>query len=279
MNQNRRIEIHCQADSFAVVVTGDELDEPHLSLHASHGEAMTVALALQKSGEFAGASLHDKTADPSMLIRDRDRSRIGQPTPCYRPPAHLAVTARFGLAKCPLLATISARRAGHRMDAASGVGPCLSSLLSLTAGWMPRMIGSTRRRITAILSPCWRSCSASSATGRAMLWKSALFGIVKRVLDAGGHFLFLSQPMADSTTSTGRLFLAVLGGVADVEREMILTRTAEGRARSIKRMGRPRKLTPAQRAEALARKENGESHSDIARSFNVSHMTIQRLQS
>ena len=77
-----------------------------------------------------------------------------------------------------------------------------------------------------------------------------LFTIVKRVLDAGGHFLSLSQPMADSTTSTGRLFLAILGGVADVEREMILTRTAEGRARSTKRMGRPPKLTPAQRAEA-----------------------------
>ena len=63
-----------------------------------------------------------------------------------------------------------------------------------------------------------------------------LFSIVKRVLDAGGHFLSLSQPMADSTSSTGRLFLAILGGVADVEREMILTRTAEGRARSTKRM-------------------------------------------
>jgi DNA invertase Pin-like site-specific DNA recombinase len=104
-----------------------------------------------------------------------------------------------------------------------------------------------------------------------------LFATVKRVLDAGGHFLALSQPMADTTTSTGRLFLAVLGGVADVEREMILTRTAEGRARSKKRMGRPPKLTPAQRAEALVRKESGESHSAIARSFNVSHMTIQRL--
>ena len=109
-----------------------------------------------------------------------------------------------------------------------------------------------------------------------------LFSIVKRVLDAGGHFLSLSlslsQPMADSTSSNGRLFLAILGGVADVEREMILTRTAEGRARSTKRMGRPPKLTPAQRTEALARKQDGESHSAIARSFNVSHMTIQRLR-
>ena len=43
-------------------------------------------------------------------------------------------------------------------------------------------------------------------------------------------------------------------------------------------MGRPPKLTSAQRAEALERKENGEPHSAIARSFNVSHMTIQRLR-
>ena len=32
----------------------------------------------------------------------------------------------------------------------------------------------------------------------------------------------------------------------------------------MKRMGRPRKLTPTQRAEAITRKGNGESNSDIA---------------
>ena len=46
----------------------------------------------------------------------------------------------------------------------------------------------------------------------------------------------------------------------------------------MKRMGRPLKFNPAQRAEAIIRKGNGESNSDIARSFNVSHMTIHRLQ-
>jgi DNA invertase Pin-like site-specific DNA recombinase len=105
-----------------------------------------------------------------------------------------------------------------------------------------------------------------------------LFSIVKRILDAGGQFVSLAQPMADTATSTGRLFLAILGGIADVERELILTRTAEGRARSTKRMGRRPKLSSAQRAEALARREDGESNSAIARSFNVSHMTIRRLQ-
>jgi hypothetical protein len=34
-------------------------------------------------------------------------------------------------------------------------------------------------------------------------------------------------------TSTGRLMLAVLGGLADVERDLIRTRTAEGRSRQV----------------------------------------------
>ena len=47
--------------------------------------------------------------------------------------------------------------------------------------------------------------------------------------------------------------IAVLGGLADVERDLIRTRTAEGRSRSQKcgqHMSRPPKLTPAQKAEA-----------------------------
>jgi DNA invertase Pin-like site-specific DNA recombinase len=43
-------------------------------------------------------------------------------------------------------------------------------------------------------------------------------------------------------TSTGRLMIAVLGGLADVERDLIRTRTAEGRSRDKaqgRHMGRP----------------------------------------
>jgi DNA invertase Pin-like site-specific DNA recombinase len=57
----------------------------------------------------------------------------------------------------------------------------------------------------------------------------------------------------DTGASTGRLIIAVLGGLADVERDLIRTRTAEGHSRAQKRgqhMGRPSKLTPAQKAEA-----------------------------
>src|SRR5690348_2316972 len=43
-----------------------------------------------------------------------------------------------------------------------------------------------------------------------------LFGIVKRIVDAKAQFRSLAEPWADTGTSTGRLMLAVLGGLADV---------------------------------------------------------------
>ena len=60
-----------------------------------------------------------------------------------------------------------------------------------------------------------------------------LFAIVKQIADAKAQFRSLAEPWADTGTSTGRLMLAVLGGLADVERDLIRTRTAEGRTREI----------------------------------------------
>jgi DNA invertase Pin-like site-specific DNA recombinase len=75
--------------------------------------------------------------------------------------------------------------------------------------------------------------------------------------------------------------VTVLGGLAEFERELIRARTGEGRARAKARgvhMGRPPKLTPHQRREALKRREAGESLTDIARTYGVAHTTISRLQ-
>lgn len=105
-----------------------------------------------------------------------------------------------------------------------------------------------------------------------------MFRIVSKIVDAGANFRDLAQPLADTSTSSGRMYLAILGGLAEIERELIASRTAEGRARSKKRMGRPHKMTVVQRAEALKRIEEGEPLLDIARSYNVSHITIQRLK-
>ena len=93
-------------------------------------------------------------------------------------------------------------------------------------------------------------------------------------------FRSLGDAWADTTTPHGRLLLTVLGGLAEFERELILVRTGEGRARAKARgvkMGRKPKLTPHQRIEALARIEAGEATRDIGRSYNVAHTTISRL--
>jgi DNA invertase Pin-like site-specific DNA recombinase len=86
---------------------------------------------------------------------------------------------------------------------------------------------------------------------------------------------------ADTTTSHGRLMLTVLGGLAEFERDLIRTRTGEGRARAVARgqwMGRPPKLTPHQQKEAIKRRDRGEeSLTEIGRSYNVSAATISRL--
>jgi hypothetical protein len=42
-----------------------------------------------------------------------------------------------------------------------------------------------------------------------------LFGIVKRIADAKVQFRSSAEPWADTGTSTGRLMIAVLGGLAD----------------------------------------------------------------
>jgi DNA invertase Pin-like site-specific DNA recombinase len=107
-----------------------------------------------------------------------------------------------------------------------------------------------------------------------------LLNILDSIAKAGAGFKSLADQWADTTTAHGRLMLTVLGGLAEFERELIKARTGEGRWRARERgihMGRPSKLTPHQRREALTRREAGEALTDIARTFGVSHSTISRL--
>jgi DNA invertase Pin-like site-specific DNA recombinase len=107
-----------------------------------------------------------------------------------------------------------------------------------------------------------------------------LFGIVKRIVDANAQFRSLAEPWADTGTSTGRLMLAVLGGLADVERDLIRTRTAEGRSRAKaqgKAMGRrPPPLTPAQQKEATRRRAQGATLQELADSYHRSIASMRR---
>src|SRR5258707_5270806 len=107
-----------------------------------------------------------------------------------------------------------------------------------------------------------------------------LLNLLGAVADKGACFKSLRDTWADTTTPHGRLMLTVLGGLAEFERELIRSRTGEGRKRAMAKgvvMGRKPKLTHHQRQEAVARREAGEALVDIGRSYNVSHSTISRL--
>src|SRR5262245_36007385 len=86
-----------------------------------------------------------------------------------------------------------------------------------------------------------------------------LLNILDTVAKAGAGFKSIADSWADTTTPHGRLMLTILGGLAEFERELIRSRTGEGRKRAQARgvkFGRPRKLTSHQRAEALERLRN-----------------------
>jgi DNA invertase Pin-like site-specific DNA recombinase len=107
-----------------------------------------------------------------------------------------------------------------------------------------------------------------------------LLNTLAAIGDRQAGFRSLADGWADTTTAHGRLMLTVLGGLAEFERELIRTRTGEGRARAKaagKSLGRKPKLTPHQKQEAICRRDEGASVREIARTYNVSPSTISRL--
>ena len=109
-----------------------------------------------------------------------------------------------------------------------------------------------------------------------------LLNTLATISTKGASFRSLGDAWADTTTAHGRLILTVLGGLAEFERELIVTRTTEGRVRAVAagvKLGRKPTLMPHQKGEAIKRRKKGESPAVIARSYNVNRWTIQRLES
>src|SRR5258708_34341161 len=77
-----------------------------------------------------------------------------------------------------------------------------------------------------------------------------LLNLLATIAEKGAGFKSLRDTWADTTTAHGRLMLTVLGGLAEFERELIRSRTGEGRPRAVARgvrLGRKPKLTGHQR--------------------------------
>jgi hypothetical protein len=103
----------------------------------------------------------------------------------------------------------------------------------------------------------------------------------QHIVDAKGQFRSLAEPWADTGTSTGRLMLAVLGGLADVERDLILiphshrrgpqpgaeAQAAQGPAAEID-AGTAGRSPPATAEDARL--------TELARSYGVGKSTISR---
>jgi DNA invertase Pin-like site-specific DNA recombinase len=108
-----------------------------------------------------------------------------------------------------------------------------------------------------------------------------LLNVLESVEQAGAGFRSLKDAWCDTTTPHGVLMLTVLGGLAEFERTLIKARTGEGRERAKGRgvrFGRPLKLSPHQRREAIARLDAGDAVVDVARTFGVDRATLYRMR-
>jgi DNA invertase Pin-like site-specific DNA recombinase len=107
-----------------------------------------------------------------------------------------------------------------------------------------------------------------------------LLGLIERIGKVGSSFRSLGDPLWDTGSSQGRLLSTMLAAIAEFERELIRDRTGEGRKRAQAagvRFGRKRKLSDFQRAEAVKRRDAGETLASIAKSYAVNISMISRL--
>ena len=107
-----------------------------------------------------------------------------------------------------------------------------------------------------------------------------LLTMVATIAERRAAFRSLRDAWADTTTPHGRLILTVLGGLAEFERELILTRTGEGKVRAKARgvkFGRKPKLDRFQQEQAKKMRADGVCLADIAGTFGVHKSAICRM--
>jgi putative DNA-invertase from lambdoid prophage Rac len=102
-----------------------------------------------------------------------------------------------------------------------------------------------------------------------------LYSIVEELTEKKVGLVCIDQPEISTTRSMGKLLLAVLGGIAEFERDLIRDRTIDGleraRARG-KRLGRPPMRIDVERARELRSK--GLGYRKVAEELGVSRQTL-----
>jgi putative DNA-invertase from lambdoid prophage Rac len=84
----------------------------------------------------------------------------------------------------------------------------------------------------------------------------------------------------DLTSAAGKLTMAVISAVSEMERDLLIERTQAGLQRAKaegKRLGRKPTLTPDDRSQIMALKAEGASLAVLAKRFGVSRSAIQHV--
>jgi DNA invertase Pin-like site-specific DNA recombinase len=106
-----------------------------------------------------------------------------------------------------------------------------------------------------------------------------LLNIIHQLNEAGASFRSLADVWCDTTTPHGKLILTVLGGLAEFERSLIMSRTEAGIAKARERgvqFGRKPRLNVRQKRMIGERHAAGESMADLADAFDVGVATVWR---
>lgn len=106
-----------------------------------------------------------------------------------------------------------------------------------------------------------------------------LVSITKSLKDEGVNLRFLSNPELNTESANGKLMLAVLGAIAEFERDLMLERQREGIARA-KALGKYKGRKPTARAksaEVLRLKEEGAKPMAIAKELEISRASVFRI--
>ncbi|MFZ6750087.1 recombinase family protein [Undibacterium sp. Ren11W] len=100
---------------------------------------------------------------------------------------------------------------------------------------------------------------------------------IKALTARGIEVIVLQLGKMDLGSPAGKLMLAMLAAVAEMERDLLVERTQSGLARAKsegKILGRPTKTTSEQRAEIMAKYGQGVTISELARQYCISRASI-----
>lgn len=100
---------------------------------------------------------------------------------------------------------------------------------------------------------------------------------IKTLASLGVEVVVLQLGKLDLTSPAGKLMLAMLAAVAEMERDLIVERTQAGLARAKaegKTLGRPSKTTPEQRQAMVQGFANKQSVSALAKLYGISRATV-----